>query len=152
MVRRSDNLDLRHGEDEVPAAGEELGLALEDAALDVLLGIRARGPFDLVHTLDDGASLLGQHLEDFPARPAVLPREDDDDVSDANNVLVPDGNYKLWIQYAEDSGQGPHTTNGLTWTKGPVAKTNDFADILILYLRRRALPASPRRISRWCSA
>lgn len=48
---------------------------------------------------------------------------------DTNNVLVPDGNYKLWIQYAEDSGQGPYTTNGLTWTKGPVAKTNDFADI-----------------------
>ena len=37
---------------------------------------------------------------------------------DASNNLVADGNYKFWVQYAEDSGQGPYTTSGLLWTKG----------------------------------
>ncbi len=37
---------------------------------------------------------------------------------DTNNVLVADGNYKFWVQYAENSGAGPYTTNGLLWTKG----------------------------------
>jgi len=45
---------------------------------------------------------------------------------DAANNLMPDGNYKFWIQYAEDSGQGPYTTSGLTWTKGPIAATNTY--------------------------
>lgn len=45
---------------------------------------------------------------------------------DASNNLMPDGNYKFWIQYAENSGQGPVTTGGLLWTKGPVAATNTF--------------------------
>jgi hypothetical protein len=48
---------------------------------------------------------------------------------DANNNLVPDGNYKFWIQYAEDSGQGPHTTNGMLWAKGPTAATNTYPNI-----------------------
>jgi hypothetical protein len=43
------------------------------------------------------------------------------DCRDKDNDLVPDGDYKFWIQYAEDDGQGPYTTNGLTWTKGPAA-------------------------------
>ena len=43
-----------------------------------------------------------------------------------NNVLVADGNYKFWVQYAEDSGAGPYTTNGLLWTKGPVGVTNNY--------------------------
>jgi uncharacterized repeat protein (TIGR02543 family) len=43
---------------------------------------------------------------------------------DAAGTTVPDGTYRLWIQYAEDaSGQGPVTTGGLLWTKGPAAST-----------------------------
>jgi hypothetical protein len=48
---------------------------------------------------------------------------------DTNNVLVPDGNYKFWVQYAEDAGQGPHTTNGMLWTKGPAGVTNTYANL-----------------------
>ncbi len=47
---------------------------------------------------------------------------------DASNNLMPDGNYKFWIQYAEDSGQGPVTTSGLLWTKGPASATNTYAN------------------------
>lgn len=47
---------------------------------------------------------------------------------DANNALVADGNYKFWVQYAEDSGQGPYTTSGLLWTKGPAGATNTYPD------------------------
>jgi hypothetical protein len=47
---------------------------------------------------------------------------------DGNNSLVADGNYKFWVQYAEDSGQGPYTTSGLLWTKGPAAATNTYPD------------------------
>jgi hypothetical protein len=44
---------------------------------------------------------------------------------DAANNVMPDGTYKLWIQYSEDddSAPGPVTTNGLTWTKGASATT-----------------------------
>ena len=42
---------------------------------------------------------------------------------DASGNTVPDGTYKMWIQYAEDAGQGPVTTSGLLWTKGPAAST-----------------------------
>jgi len=45
---------------------------------------------------------------------------------DASNNLMPDGNYKFWIQYAENSGQGPYTTSGLLWTKGPAGVTNTY--------------------------
>ncbi|MFO1489529.1 MAG: DUF2271 domain-containing protein [Kiritimatiellia bacterium] len=38
-----------------------------------------------------------------------------------SNVLVPDGNYKFWVQYVENSGAGPYTTNGLLWTGAPPA-------------------------------
>lgn len=44
-----------------------------------------------------------------------------------NGVLVADGNYKFWVQYAENSGAGPYTTNGLLWTKGPTGATNHYA-------------------------
>ena len=47
---------------------------------------------------------------------------------DANNVLMPDGNYKFWIQYAEDAGQGPYTTSGLLWSKGTASATNSYAN------------------------
>lgn len=48
---------------------------------------------------------------------------------DANNNLVPDGRYKFWIQYAENSGQGPYTTNGWLWTKGPDAASYSYPDL-----------------------
>jgi len=48
---------------------------------------------------------------------------------DTNNVLVADGNYKLWVQYAENSGAGPYTTNGLLWTKGPSGVTNNYPNL-----------------------
>lgn len=47
---------------------------------------------------------------------------------DTNNVLVADGNYKFWVQYAEDSGAGPYTTSGLLWTKGAAGATNNYAN------------------------
>jgi hypothetical protein len=47
---------------------------------------------------------------------------------DASNNLMPDGNYKFWIQYAENSGQGPVTTGGLLWTKGITGATNTYAN------------------------
>jgi flagellar hook assembly protein FlgD len=37
---------------------------------------------------------------------------------DSAGVTVPDGTYNIFIQYAEDAGQGPVTT-ALTWVKGP---------------------------------
>jgi hypothetical protein len=48
---------------------------------------------------------------------------------DANNNLVADGTYKFWVQYAEDNGQGPYTTNGLIWTKGPSAVTTNYPNL-----------------------
>ena len=51
------------------------------------------------------------------------------DCRDANNNLVPDGNYKFWIQYAENSGQGPYTTNGWLWTKGANAASYNYSDL-----------------------
>jgi hypothetical protein len=47
---------------------------------------------------------------------------------DAANNLVADGDYKFWVQYAEDSGQGPYTTSGLLWTKGTGGITNNYAN------------------------
>jgi len=47
---------------------------------------------------------------------------------DASNILMPDGSYKFWIQYAEDAGQGPYTTSGLLWTKGGSGSTNNYAN------------------------
>jgi hypothetical protein len=43
---------------------------------------------------------------------------------DASGVVAPDGDYKFWIEYAEDFGThgtdtGGLTTGGLTFTKGP---------------------------------
>jgi hypothetical protein len=47
---------------------------------------------------------------------------------DAGGTLQPDGQYKFWIEYAEDAGShntdtGGLTTGGLTWTKGPSASS-----------------------------
>lgn len=48
------------------------------------------------------------------------------DGRDASGLLMPDGNYKFWVQYAENSGQGPVTTGGLLWTKGGAGATNAY--------------------------
>ena len=68
---------------------------------------------------------------------------------DAGNNLVPDGNYRFWVQYAENSGQGPAYSGGLLWTKGAVASTNtypnqgaNFAD-----LRVRWIPSTPAAVA-----
>ncbi len=45
---------------------------------------------------------------------------------DAGGQLVKDGKYKFWVQYAEDSGQGPYTTSGLLWTKSTAGATNSY--------------------------
>lgn len=45
---------------------------------------------------------------------------------DAADQLMPDGNYRFWVQYAENSGQGPYTTAGLLWTKGPAGGTTTY--------------------------
>jgi hypothetical protein len=50
------------------------------------------------------------------------------DCRDAAGNLVPDGIYKFWIQYAEDSGQGPYTTVGLPWTKGATPLTTTYSN------------------------
>ena len=47
---------------------------------------------------------------------------------DASGVVVADGDYKFWIEYAEDTGThgtdtGGLTTGGLTFTKGPSSTT-----------------------------
>jgi len=45
---------------------------------------------------------------------------------DSNGTLMPDGNYKFWIEYAEDAGTHNTDTGGLasfTWTKGPSSFT-----------------------------
>jgi hypothetical protein len=45
---------------------------------------------------------------------------------DANSGLMPDGEYKFWVQYAEDNGQGPYTTSGLLWRKQPDSDTRSY--------------------------
>jgi hypothetical protein len=47
---------------------------------------------------------------------------------DASNNPMPDGDYKFWVQYAEDSGQGPYTTTGLLWRKESSGATVSFPD------------------------
>ena len=49
---------------------------------------------------------------------------------DAANNPMPDGTYKLWIQYAEhiEGTPGPVTTSGLSWTKGTAASTANPAN------------------------
>lgn len=51
-----------------------------------------------------------------------------DCMDSSNTALVADGDYKFYIQYAEDrSGSGP-VTSALTWTKGPSPDTRNPAD------------------------
>jgi hypothetical protein len=69
---------------------------------------------------------------------------------DASGNLMVDGNYKLWIQYAEDQNvQGPYTTNGLVWTKGPAGKTNTYANLGANFSNIRVawIPAIPATVA-----
>lgn len=50
------------------------------------------------------------------------------DCRDASGQLVPDGQYRFWVQYAEDGGQGPYTSTGLLWTKGPAVDSWAYPD------------------------
>lgn len=64
---------------------------------------------------------------------------------DASGSLMPDGTYKFWIQYAENNGQGPYTTGGLVWTKGPSGATNTYANRGVNFSGMRVtwLPSTP---------
>jgi hypothetical protein len=57
---------------------------------------------------------------------------------DTNNLLVADGTYKFWVQYAENSGAGPYTTNGLLWVKGPAAFTTNYPNLGANFTNMRA--------------
>jgi hypothetical protein len=56
---------------------------------------------------------------------------------------MPDGDYKFWVQYAEDvshTQDGPYTTVGLLWTKGSTPSTTtypnqgvNFADMFVVW-------------------
>ncbi|HWI56443.1 MAG TPA: hypothetical protein VNZ22_04405, partial [Bacillota bacterium] len=50
------------------------------------------------------------------------------DCRDTNNVVVPDGTYKLYVEFTDFNGQGPWTTNGIAFVKGPAALTNTYPD------------------------
>lgn len=50
------------------------------------------------------------------------------DCRDTNNVIVPDGDYRFYVEMTDYNGQGNWTTNGLTFTKGTVASTNTYPD------------------------
>ncbi len=43
-----------------------------------------------------------------------------------SNVLVPDGDYQFWIEFADDDFQGPYTH--YTFTKSSAAQTQNFTD------------------------
>jgi hypothetical protein len=68
---------------------------------------------------------------------------------DASNQLLPDGPYKFWIQYAEDSGQGPYTTSGLLWTKGQAGETNSYPNQGVNFASMKVVwtPSAPPTIA-----
>ena len=46
---------------------------------------------------------------------------------DTNNAVMPDGDYKVYVEYTHGNNQGPWTTNGLAFTKGPAGVTNTYS-------------------------
>lgn len=64
---------------------------------------------------------------------------------DASGNLVADGSYKFWVQYAENSGQGPYTTSGLLWNKGSAGATNTYANQGVNFSNMKVtwIPAPP---------
>ncbi|HYG34047.1 MAG TPA: CARDB domain-containing protein, partial [Clostridia bacterium] len=51
------------------------------------------------------------------------------DCRDVNNVLVPDGTYKFYVEFTDRNGQGWYTTNGLPFVKGAAPVTNTYPDL-----------------------
>lgn len=48
---------------------------------------------------------------------------------DAANQVIPDGDYKLWVQYLERMAPGIEApVSSLLWTKGPLAVSNNYAN------------------------
>lgn len=48
------------------------------------------------------------------------------DCRNTNNVLMPDGQYKLWVEMTDRNGQGPYTTNGIVFWKGMTNVNNTY--------------------------
>ncbi len=48
---------------------------------------------------------------------------------DTNNVVVPDGTYYIRCEYASTDGNGPYTTNWVSFVKGAAALTNTYPDL-----------------------
>ena len=49
------------------------------------------------------------------------------DGRDANNVIMPDGTYRFYVEYTDRNGQGAWTTNGISFTKGTNSYTTNPA-------------------------
>ena len=45
---------------------------------------------------------------------------------DTNNVVMPDGTYKFWVEFTDHNGAGWYTTNGISFVKGPTGVTNTY--------------------------
>lgn len=77
------------------------------------------------NTVFDGFSSATAENYSPPNSP-ILPTWD---CRDASGTLMPDGNYKFWIQYSEDDedNDGP-ATSGLLWTKGPTASSPSYSN------------------------
>lgn len=48
------------------------------------------------------------------------------DCRNTNNVLMPDGLYKFWIEMTDYNGSGPYTTNGIPFYKGLTNVNNTY--------------------------
>jgi hypothetical protein len=48
------------------------------------------------------------------------------DCRDTNNVLMPDGEYRFWVEMTDQNGQGPYTTNGIPFYKGQTNVNNTY--------------------------
>ncbi len=48
---------------------------------------------------------------------------------DTNSLIVPDGDYRFYVEFTDYNGQGPWTTNGITFTKGTNAVSNTYPDL-----------------------
>jgi len=56
-----------------------------------------------------------------------------------SNVEVPDGNYKIWVEYTESNGTGPNTS--VTFTKGP--STVHLTPANVTYFQNMVLNFTP---------
>ena len=48
------------------------------------------------------------------------------DCRDTNNVVVPDGTYRFYVEFTDRNGPGPWTSNGIAFVKGPAGATNTY--------------------------